>query len=176
MSPDRPVAQETERPLGGEPGSVAASSDPEFVAGPARAADARGFIRRTAWSAEPAERDPTAGKVARMFAAEFGAPMTENSARAFTAVTTLAVAVGEARSTDPERIRSALRTVGLPGRDLVTGSWDHVRSDAGGPRPGGRRSGAGAAGFQRRSSREVTRRRPLWIHTSEYSTGRSSAR
>ncbi|KOV23219.1 hypothetical protein ADK58_24720 [Streptomyces sp. XY152] len=131
---------------------------------PGPAADARGFIRRTAWSAEPAERDPTAGKAARMFAADFGAPMTERSARAFTAVTLLAVAVGEARSTDPERIRSALRTIGLPGRDPVTGAWDHVRSDV------------GAAGFQRRSSREVTRRRPLWIHTSEYSTGRSSAR
>ncbi len=113
-------------------------SDPEFVAGPARAADAQGFIRRTAWSAELAERDPTARKVARMFAAKFGAPMTENSARAFTAVMTLAVAVDEARSTDPEKIRSALRTVSLPGRDLIMGSWDHVRFDADGQNTGAR--------------------------------------
>ncbi|KES09146.1 hypothetical protein BU52_03590 [Streptomyces toyocaensis] len=111
-------------------------SDPEFVSGPARAADARGFIRRTAWSAELAERDPTARKVAQMFAAEFGAPMTENSARAFTAVMTLAVAVNEARSSDPERIRSALSAVSLPRRDLIMGSWDHVRFDASGQNTG----------------------------------------
>ncbi|MFI8089783.1 ABC transporter substrate-binding protein [Streptomyces sp. NPDC086080] len=119
-------------------GYGAGFSDPEFVAGPARAADAEGFLRRTAWSAESAERDPTARKVAQRFAAEFGAPMTENSARAFTAVMTLAVAVNEARSTDPEKIRSALRAVSLPGRDLIMGSWDHVRFDASGQNTGAR--------------------------------------
>ncbi|MFF5158176.1 ABC transporter substrate-binding protein [Streptomyces sp. NPDC000348] len=113
-------------------------SDPEFVAGPSRAADARGFLRRTAWSADSAERDPTARKVARRFAAEFGAPMTENSARAFTAVMTLAVAINGARSTDPERIRSALRTVSLPGRDLIMDFWDYVRFDASGQNTGAR--------------------------------------
>ncbi|MFE9174289.1 ABC transporter substrate-binding protein [Streptomyces kebangsaanensis] len=113
-------------------------SDPEFVAGAARAADAQGFLRRTAWSAQLADRNPTAKKVARKFAATFGAPMSENSARTFTAVMTLAVAIDNARSTDPEKIRSALRTVTLSGRELIMEPWDHVRFDASGQNTGAR--------------------------------------
>lgn len=113
-------------------------ADPAFVAGPARAADAEGFLRRTAWSAQLAARNPTARKVAETFAARFGAPMTENSARAFTAVMTLAVAIDEARSTDPERIRAALRTVTLSGRQLIMQPWDSVRFDAHGQNTGAR--------------------------------------
>ncbi|WNM34953.1 ABC transporter substrate-binding protein [Streptomyces sp. Li-HN-5-11] len=113
-------------------------SDPRFVAGPARAADAQGFLRRTAWAAQLADRNPTAKKVAQKFAAKFGAPMTENSARTFTAVMTLAVAISEARSTDPEKIRSALRNVTLSGRDLIMEPWDYVRFDASGQNTGAR--------------------------------------
>ncbi|WP_181801477.1 ABC transporter substrate-binding protein [Streptomyces shenzhenensis] len=141
-APDALLMQEAFARLGYLPPMVigygAGFSEPDFVDGPVRAARAQGYLRRAAWSADLAARYPTARKVARAFEERFGASMTENSARTFTAVTTLAVAVNEAGSTDPERVRSALRGLDLEGRDLLAMPWDHVRFDANGQNTGAR--------------------------------------
>lgn len=139
-APDALLMQKAFARLGYVPPAVigygAGFSEPDFVAGPVRAARAQGYLRRTAWSADLAARYPTAGKVARTFEKRFGASMTENSARTFTAVTTLAVAVNEAGSTDPEQIRSALRHLDLRGRDLLAMPWDRIRFAANGQNTG----------------------------------------
>lgn len=109
-------------------GYGAGFSDPALVDGAELASNATGFIRRTSWSPEIADRNPTAKKIADMFQQKYGQPMTENSARSFTATMTLAMAINDARSTDPEKIRSALQNINIPGRDLIM-PWDGVKFD-----------------------------------------------
>lgn len=109
-------------------GYGAGFSDPKFVAGPQDKANATGFVRRTAWSPQIAARNPTAKAVAAMFQKRFGQPLTENSARSFTAVMTLAAAINAAGSAEPEKIRTALQNVDIPGRDLIV-PWDGVKFD-----------------------------------------------
>lgn len=109
-------------------GYGAGFSDPKFVAGPQDKANATGFVRRTSWSPQIAGRNPTAKAVAEMFQKRFGQPMTENSARTFTAVMTLATAINEAGSAEPDKIRAALQNVDIPGRDLIV-PWDGVKFD-----------------------------------------------
>jgi branched-chain amino acid transport system substrate-binding protein len=109
-------------------GYGAGFSDPTFVKGAEQAANATGFIRRTSWSPEIADRNPTAKKVKDLFRQKYGAPMTENSARSFTATMTLAQAINDAKSTDPAKIRAALQNINIPGRDLIM-PWDGVKFD-----------------------------------------------
>jgi branched-chain amino acid transport system substrate-binding protein len=101
-------------------------SDPTFIksAGAALA----GYCRRVAWSADLANRNPTAKAVADAFQKKFNAPLTENSARAFTAIITLAQAINAARSTDPGKIRSALTALDVRGADTIM-PWDGIRFD-----------------------------------------------
>ncbi|HEX5494440.1 MAG TPA: ABC transporter substrate-binding protein [Mycobacteriales bacterium] len=109
-------------------GYGAGFSDPAFVKGAENAANAAGFIRRTSWSPDIAAQNPTAEKIAQMFQKQFGAPMTENSARSFTAALTLAMAINNAKSTDPNKIRAALQNINVAGRDTIM-PWDGVKFD-----------------------------------------------
>ncbi len=109
-------------------GYGAGFSDPRFIAGREHRANAEGLVRRTSWSPQIAARNPTAKRIAELFQQKFGDPMTENSARAFTAVMTLALAVNEAGTPDPDQIRSALQNTDIAGRDLIV-PWDGVKFD-----------------------------------------------
>jgi branched-chain amino acid transport system substrate-binding protein len=101
-------------------------ADPAFVTGLGDLAD--GVSSRAAWSAEIAAKRPSAKAVAELFQQKFNAPMTENSARAFTAVLALAQAMDTAKSTKPAAIRDALRQMDVPG-DKTIMPWTGIKFD-----------------------------------------------
>jgi branched-chain amino acid transport system substrate-binding protein len=55
--------------------------------------------------------------------------MTEVAAGSFTAVLTLVKAMNDAGSIEPERVRTALLNLDIPGRDTIM-PWNGVRFDA----------------------------------------------
>jgi branched-chain amino acid transport system substrate-binding protein len=101
-------------------------ADPAFITGLGRLAD--GASTRAAWSAEIADKKPAAKAVAAMFQQRFNAPMTENSARSFTAVLALAQAIDTAKSTEPDAIRAALRGLNIPGEQTIM-PWSGIKFD-----------------------------------------------
>ncbi|MEO3745795.1 ABC transporter substrate-binding protein [Plantactinospora sp. B5E13] len=101
-------------------------ADPAFVTGLGALAD--GASSRAAWSGEIAEKRPAAKTVADLFQQRYGAPMTENSARAFTAVLALAQAIDNAKSVEPAKIRDALRALDIPGEQTIM-PWTGIRFD-----------------------------------------------
>jgi branched-chain amino acid transport system substrate-binding protein len=54
--------------------------------------------------------------------------MGEVAAGTFTAVLVLAEAIGRAGSTDPQRVRSSLLNLDIPGREIIM-PWSGVRFD-----------------------------------------------
>lgn len=101
-------------------------ADPAFATGLGALAD--GASSRAAWSGEIAEKRPAAKTVADLFQQRYGAPMTENSARAFTAVLALAQAIDNAKSVEPAKIRDALRALDIPGEQTIM-PWTGIRFD-----------------------------------------------
>lgn len=108
-------------------------ADPAFVTGLGPLAN--GVSSRAAWSAEIAAKKPAAKAVADLFQKQFNAPMTENSARAFTAVLTLAEAIDTAKSTKPGAVRDALRGLNIPG-DRTIMPWTNIKFDGEGQNAG----------------------------------------
>jgi branched-chain amino acid transport system substrate-binding protein len=90
--------------------------------------DADGLFASTAWSREVAGRSPVAKPVMELYEDRFGAPMGEVAAGSFTAVLVLAEAIAQAGSTDPQRVRSALLNLDIPGREMIM-PWSGVRFD-----------------------------------------------
>lgn len=83
-------------------------ADPRFISSVgAKLADYS--ITRAAWANEIGQKNATAKAVADAFQKKYNQPMTENSARDFTAMMTIGQAIQTAASTDPEKIRSALK-------------------------------------------------------------------
>src|SRR6266540_37382 len=101
-------------------------SDPAFVTGLGPLAN--GASTRAAWSAEIAEKKPAAKTVAQLFQQRYNAPMTENSARSFTAVLALAQAINDAKSTKPTAIRNALAKLNVPGTQTIM-PWRGISFD-----------------------------------------------
>jgi len=87
-----------------------------------------GVARSAPWSLGFAVRNPAARAVAAAYQRQFGVPMTDVAAGSFTAVLTLAQAINQAASTDPQRIRVALLGLDVPGRDTIM-PWDGIRFD-----------------------------------------------
>jgi branched-chain amino acid transport system substrate-binding protein len=108
-------------------------ADPAFVTGLGPLAN--GVSTRAAWSADIAAKKPAAKAVADLFQKQFNAPMTENSARAFTAVLTLAQAIDAAKSTKPGAVRDALRGLNIPG-DRTIMPWTNIKFDGEGQNAG----------------------------------------
>lgn len=108
-------------------------ADPAFVTGLGDLAN--GASSRAAWSSEIAEQRPAAQAVAEMFEAEYDAPMTENSARSFTAVLALAQAIDAAGSAEPEAIRDALRALDIPAEETIM-PWTGIKFDETGQNTG----------------------------------------
>lgn len=108
-------------------------ADPAFRTALGPLAD--GVTTRAAWAAEIAERRPAASTVARLFQQRFHAPMTENSARSFTAVLALAQAIDSVRSTAPAAIRRGLRALDVPGDQTIM-PWRGIAFDSHGQNTG----------------------------------------
>jgi branched-chain amino acid transport system substrate-binding protein len=88
-----------------------------------------GLLFSAAWSREVAGRNPAAKPVMDLYEERFNTPMGEVAAGSFTAVLTLATAIDNAGSIDPQRIRAALINLDLPGRSTIM-PWSGVRFDA----------------------------------------------
>jgi branched-chain amino acid transport system substrate-binding protein len=97
-------------------------SDPTFL--PTLKSLAEGVMSRAAWSVEIP--NVASKMVAAMFQKEYGRPMTENSARSFTAMMALATAINNAASITPSKILSALESVNIPAKDLIV-PWQGVK-------------------------------------------------
>ncbi|MDQ1287697.1 MAG: branched-chain amino acid transport system substrate-binding protein [Actinomycetota bacterium] len=100
--------------------------DPAFIKG--SGADAEGMMTRASWSQEIAQARPSAKAVAELFQKKYNQPMTENSARSFTAALTLFQAIDTAKSTEPEKIKQALIATDVPG-DKTIMPWTRVKFD-----------------------------------------------
>jgi branched-chain amino acid transport system substrate-binding protein len=104
-------------------------SDPAFLTALGTSAD--GAASRAAWAAEIAEKRLAAKTVSEMFQSAYNAPMTENSARSFTAILALAQAINNAGSTKPDAIRNALTTLRVPQDQLIM-PWEGITFDGNG--------------------------------------------
>jgi branched-chain amino acid transport system substrate-binding protein len=85
-------------------------------------------ISKAAWAPDIGQRKPAARVIAETFQNRFGQPMTEDSARSFTAFLVLADAINRAGSTDPEAIRRALLATDMPGEQTIM-PWKGVKFD-----------------------------------------------
>ncbi len=123
----------TMRRLGYEPPALlaygAGFADPAFLDGVG--STAQGVMTRAAWSLELAGESPTTKFVADLFERKYGQPMTENSARGFTALMSLAMAINEAGSTDPEKVRDALKQLRIEGDETIM-PWQGIEFDENG--------------------------------------------
>jgi branched-chain amino acid transport system substrate-binding protein len=102
-------------------------SEPQVLqaAGPA----GEGLFYSTAWSPRIAGRSGIAKAVMERYEERFNQPMTATAAATFTAVLVLTEAIDNAGSTDPQRVRAALLSLDIPGRETIM-PWGGVRFDA----------------------------------------------
>jgi branched-chain amino acid transport system substrate-binding protein len=89
----------------------------------------RGLLASAGWSREVAARNPAAKPVIELYEQTYGSPMSEVAADSFTAMLTLAKAMNDAGSIEPDRVRTALLNLDIPGRDTIM-PWNGVRFDA----------------------------------------------
>jgi branched-chain amino acid transport system substrate-binding protein len=101
-------------------------SEPQVLQAAGTAAE--GLFYGTAWSREIAGRSGIAKAVMEQYEQRFDQPMSETAAGTFTAVLMLAEAIDNAGSTDPQRVRAALLTLDIPGRETIM-PWSGVRFD-----------------------------------------------
>jgi len=101
-------------------------SEPQVLQ--AAGAAGEGLFYSSAWSREVAARNPSAKPIMDRYEGRFSAAMSEVAAGSFTAVLTLAAAIDAAGSVDPQRVRTALIGLDLPGRSTIM-PWSGVRFD-----------------------------------------------
>jgi branched-chain amino acid transport system substrate-binding protein len=90
--------------------------------------DSKGLLASAGWSREVAARNPAAKPVIELYEETYSSPMSEVAAGSFTAVLTLAKAMDDAGSIQPDRVRTALLNLDIPGRDTIM-PWNGVRFD-----------------------------------------------
>jgi branched-chain amino acid transport system substrate-binding protein len=88
-----------------------------------------GLFYGAAWSREIAGRNGITKAVMEQYEERFNRPMSETAAGSFTAVLVLAEAIDNAGSTDPQRMRTGLLNLDIPGRETIM-PWSGVRFDA----------------------------------------------
>ena len=108
-------------------GYGAGFSDPTLV--PTLGSAAEGIFTRAAWSPDAIAPNSASTAVARLFQQRFRQPMTENSARSFTATMALAQAISNGRSRHQDDIRRSLLSLDIPGDQTIM-PWRGVRFDA----------------------------------------------
>lgn len=87
-----------------------------------------GLSRSVSWAKEAADRNQAARAVAGLYQRRYNTGMTEAAASAFTAVLTAAQAVDAAGTTQPQRVRSALLSLNVPGDQTVM-PWAGIQFD-----------------------------------------------
>jgi branched-chain amino acid transport system substrate-binding protein len=87
-----------------------------------------GLCREVAWSNDLATRNLAASRVKDLYQRKYNAAMSEEAASTFTAVLTLAMAINDAKSADPRRIRAALLSLDVAGQDTIM-PWQGIRFD-----------------------------------------------
>ena len=90
--------------------------------------DAEYVMTSATWSADLIDTKPIAGKVNALFRQKHGTGLSGYVPHSFTAVMVVADAVNRAGSTEPEKIRAALKATDYPGSALVM-PWEGVRFD-----------------------------------------------
>jgi branched-chain amino acid transport system substrate-binding protein len=88
-----------------------------------------GLLGSTSWSREAATRNQASKAVVSLYEESYHTRMSDVAAGTFTAVLTLVTAVDRAQSLDPQRIRTALLGLDVPGRNTIM-PWNGVRFDA----------------------------------------------
>jgi branched-chain amino acid transport system substrate-binding protein len=101
--------------------------DPKFI--PTLGSLANDAMTRAAWAPSYTAKSPAAKAVADYFQRQYGLAMTENSARSFTGMMVLGQAIEKAASTDPDKIRNALRSTDITQTIMP---WPGVKFDANG--------------------------------------------
>lgn len=84
------------------------------------------LLRTSSWSAELANRQPVARKVAQLYHSRFSEPMSELAASAFTATMALATAINAAGTTRAGEVRGALHQLWIPATQMIM-PWDGIR-------------------------------------------------
>lgn len=87
-----------------------------------------GLSRSVSWAKESADRNQAARAVAGLYQRRYNTGMTEAAAAAFTAVLTTAQAVDAAGTTQPQRVRTALLSLNVPGDQTVM-PWAGIQFD-----------------------------------------------
>ena len=117
--------------LGFKPKAIVAQDagyvEPTFLS--AVGSKAEGLISRSSFSLDLASVRPALTQVNKLYRERSGKDMTDNTARAFTAMMVLADAINRAGSPDGERIRAALAQTDIPGTRTIM-PWPVVHFDA----------------------------------------------
>jgi branched-chain amino acid transport system substrate-binding protein len=128
---DAILSVKTYRDLGFLPTALVANdagfNDSEFLKTVGK--DGNGVISREVWALDLEKQKPVVGKANALLQARHGVNFNGNSARAFTAVFTIADAINRAGSTKPEAIQKALRETKIPGDQLIM-PWGGIEFDA----------------------------------------------
>lgn len=90
--------------------------------------DANYVLSREVWALDVGKTRPLIARVNDLYFKQYGANLTGTSARAFTGLIVLADAINRAASTEPEKVRQALRDTNIPAEQLIV-PWDGVRFD-----------------------------------------------
>ena len=88
--------------------------------------DGEYITSREVWAADLAQARPLVAQVNKLYHDKYGEDMNGNSARAFTGMLVLADAINRAGSTDPEKIREALKATDIPGDQLIV-PWKGIK-------------------------------------------------
>jgi branched-chain amino acid transport system substrate-binding protein len=80
------------------------------------------------WSVELADKKPLIAKVNDLYRARYGRNLNSLTAAAFTTSLTVADAINRAGSTDPEKIREALRATDIPSEQTIM-PWEKIAFD-----------------------------------------------
>lgn len=86
-------------------------------------------IRAVTWGLQVTDKNKLAKQVDDQFFKNYGIHMNGDSARSFTSMIVLAQAIEKAKSTDPEKIRAALRATNIPG-DKTIMPWPGIKFDS----------------------------------------------
>ena len=80
------------------------------------------------WSLDLADKKPLLAKVNELFYSRYGRNMNAQSSTAFTVTFVIADAINRAKSTEPEKVRDALRMTDMPGEQIIM-PWDKIAFD-----------------------------------------------
>ena len=95
---------------------------------PALKQDGDYAFTRSLFSLDLGQKRPMIKVVNELFKKRYGVDLDQGSARTFTAVLFLADALNRAKSTDPEKLREAIASTDMDGKNLIV-PWDGIKFD-----------------------------------------------